>query len=153
VLGHVAAASPETPGSFWLLASFLRWPFAIVVLLLQAALVYRIAPCGSIPWRWVTPGAFVFAAGWLGASALFTLYADLVGAYAAVFGALGGMVVLLVWFQVSAYALLLGAEMNAGLTGRCNIATDTDSTALSRHSTAVGAPTRRTARSGTSPGV
>jgi membrane protein len=64
----------------------------------------------------VTPGAVVFAVGWLGASALFTLYADLVGAYTAVFGALGGIVVLLVWFQVTAYALLIGAEINAALS-------------------------------------
>ena len=51
VLGHMAASSPETPGYFWLIASFSRWPLAIVVLLLQAALVYRIAPCGRVPWR------------------------------------------------------------------------------------------------------
>lgn len=69
-----------------------------------------------MPWRWVTPGALVFAVGWLEASALFTLYADPVGAYTTVFGALGGMVVLLAWFQLTAYALLIGAELNAGLT-------------------------------------
>ena len=76
----------------------------------------------------MTPGAVVFAVGWLAASALFTLYADLVGAYAAVFGALGAMVVLLVWFQVTAYTLLIGAEMNAGLT--CDRTNAGDSTSL-----------------------
>ena len=119
VLGHLAASSPETPGYFWLVSSFSRWPLAVVVLLLQAALVYRIAPCGKAPWRWASSGgAVVFAIGWSCASALFTLYADLVGAYTAVFGALGGIVVLLVWFQVTAYAVLIGAEMNAVLDMR-----------------------------------
>ena len=116
MLGNMAAASPETPGTFWLAASLSRWPLVMLVLLLQAALVYRIAPCGAIPWRWVTPGAVVFAVGWLGASTLFTLYADFVGAYTAVFGVLGGIVVLLAWFQITAYALLSGAELNAALT-------------------------------------
>jgi membrane protein len=116
IVGHLAAASGEAPGTFWLVASASRWPLAMLVLLLQGALVYRIAPCGDIPWRWVTPGAAVFTAGWIGASAVFNVYADLVGAYTAVFGILGGIVVLLVWFQITAYALLLGAELNAVLT-------------------------------------
>ena len=115
VLGRVAASSAATPASFWQVASLSRWPLALAILLLQAGLVYRIAPCGAIPWRWVTPGALVFAIGWLCASVLFTMYADLVGAYTAVFGVLGGIVVLLVWFQLTAYALLLGAELNAAL--------------------------------------
>jgi len=120
VVGHVAASSPETPHTFWLIAAFSRWPLVTIVLLLQAALVCRIAPCGTVPWRWVTPGALVFAVGWMSASALFNLYADLVGAYTAVFGVLGGVVVLLAWFQISAYALLLGAQLNAVLTHRRN---------------------------------
>jgi len=124
VLSHIAASSPETPNTFWHLASSSRWPLAVAVLLLQAALVYRIAPCGAIPWRWVTPGAVVFAVGWICATALFTLYADFVGAYTAVFGVLGGVVVLLAWFQITAYALLFGAELNAVLTGGPNIALD-----------------------------
>lgn len=78
--------------------------------------MYRIAPCGAVPWRRVTPGAVVFVVGWLSASALLNAYADFVGAYTAIFGVLGDVVVLLVWFQVTAYALLFGAELNAALT-------------------------------------
>jgi membrane protein len=115
LLGRIAAG-PQAPDWLWLVGSLARWPLIVAVLLLQAGLVYRIAPCGSVAWRWSTPGAVVFAGGWLCASALFNLYADLIGAYAAIFGVLGGVVVLMVWFQITAYALLIGAELNAVLT-------------------------------------
>jgi membrane protein len=109
------ASTRETPATFWLLAAAARWPLALLVLLLQASFVYRLAPSETIPWRSVLPGAMVFAAGWLVASALFNAYVDMIGVYAPVFGFLGGVVVLLVWFQITAYSLLLGAELNAAL--------------------------------------
>jgi membrane protein len=61
------------------------------------------------------PVALVFGVGWLCASALFAVYADLVGAYTPVFGVLGGIVVLLVWFPIIAYALIIGAELNTAV--------------------------------------
>jgi len=52
VIGQVVATSPGTPHAFWLVASISRWSLIVSVLLLQAALVYRIALCGVIPWCW-----------------------------------------------------------------------------------------------------
>src|SRR5919204_292210 len=70
-----------------------------------------------LPWGWLTPGTVLFALGWLAASTLFVIYVSWAGAYAATYGALGGVIVLLLWLELSALALLLGAELTAMLHG------------------------------------
>jgi membrane protein len=83
-----------------------------LVLLLEASVIFRVAPNAKPRWKIVSPGGLVFVGGWLIASALFVLYVDKSGGYAATYGVLGGVVVLLLWLQITAYALLLGAELN-----------------------------------------
>ena len=102
----------EAPAWFWALAGFIRWPMLLLILLLEAGIAYRVAPNARPRWRFITPGALLFAVGWLMASSLFVLYVDKAGGYAATYGFLGGVVVLLLWLQITAYALLLGAELN-----------------------------------------
>jgi membrane protein len=63
----------------------------------------------------VTPGAVVFGLGWLAASFLFVVYVKFAGGYASSYGVIGGVVVILLWLQLTMYALLLGAEVNAQL--------------------------------------
>jgi len=84
----------------------------VIILLAEAMVVYRVAPNDKPAWRFITPGAVLFAVGWLGASTLFVLYVDKAGGYASTYGFLGGVVVLLLWLQITAYALLMGAELN-----------------------------------------
>ena len=74
--------------------------------------MFRVAPNSKPSWRFITPGALLFAVGWLLASALFVFYVDKTGSYAGTYGVLGGVVVLLLWLQLTAFALLLGAELN-----------------------------------------
>ena len=116
LLGQWASGS-GMPGVFWAVAGFARWPLLLLVLTAEAAIVFRVAPNSKLPWGWVTPGTVVFAVGWLAASTLFLLYVSWAGAYAATYGALGGVIVLLLWLQLSALALLLGAELTAMLHG------------------------------------
>ena len=106
------AGGDAAPDWFRALADFARWPLLVVVLLLEASVVFRVAPNAKPRWRIVSPGALVFVGGWLGASALFVLYVDKTGGYAGTYGVLGGVVVLMLWLQITAYALLLGAELN-----------------------------------------
>lgn len=88
----------------------LLWLFAVAGL----ALTYRFAPAREpARWRWLTWGSVVAATLWLGGSVLFALYVRTLGSYAKTYGALGGVIVLLMWFYLSSFLLVLGAEINA----------------------------------------
>ena len=79
-----------------------------------AAGLYRFAPNKPSPaWHDILPGALLFAAGWLAATAAFAFYAANFGSYNATYGSLGAVVVLITWFYVTALLLLLGAEFAA----------------------------------------
>lgn len=93
-----------------------RWVLLAGVAVLGLAVLYRYAPDRhTARWRWVTPGSLIAAALWLIASALFALYVRNWGSYGETYGALGGVVVLLMWFYLSGYIVILGAEINAEL--------------------------------------
>ncbi|MEB3416314.1 YihY/virulence factor BrkB family protein [Alteriqipengyuania sp. WL0013] len=82
--------------------------------ILGSGALYRLVPHGVTPtWREVMPGAVFFAIGWLVLTAAFGAYVANFGNYNATFGALGGVIVLLTWFYLSAYLLLIGAELVA----------------------------------------
>lgn len=81
-----------------------------------AAYLYRHGP--DIPadeHRAIWPGAFVFAIGWVVATAGFGLYVRHFGNYGATYGSLGAVVLLLTWFYLSAWLLLIGAELNQSI--------------------------------------
>jgi membrane protein len=91
-----------------------RWLFLLGVAVLGLATVYRFAPDRArAQWRWITPGSMIAAVLWLLGSALFALYVRNWGSYGETYGALGGVVVLLMWFYLSGYIIILGAEINA----------------------------------------
>ena len=86
--------------------------FTVVAL----AVLYRFAPSrAEAKWRWITPGSLLAAGLWLLTSLAFSFYVSNFGSYDAYYGALGGVVVALLWFYISAYAVILGAELNAEL--------------------------------------
>ncbi len=94
----------------------------IGAVLLGLSLLYRFAPSRELPkWRWVTPGSMVATMLWVAASALFSTYVAQFASYDKTYGPLGTVAVVMMWFYVTAYAVLLGAELNAELelqTGR-----------------------------------
>lgn len=94
--------------------SALRWIVLWFLVVLGLAVVYRFAPDREEPkWRWVTWGSAVAATLWIVGSVLFAIYVRNFGSYGATYGALGGVVVLLLWFYLSGFVVLLGAEINA----------------------------------------
>jgi membrane protein len=94
--------------------SLIRWPILALMLLAGLSVVYRHGPDREDPrWRWVSPGALVAVALWLVGSALMSVYVDNFGSYNETYGALGAVAVLLLWFFISAFIILLGAEINA----------------------------------------
>ncbi len=92
----------------------LRWILLWLFAILGLALVYRYAPSRENPqWRWVTWGSVVAATLWLLSSFLFSLYVRDFGSYGKTYGALGGVIVLLMWFYLQAFSIVIGAELNA----------------------------------------
>ncbi len=90
------------------------WFGAAALASLAVAALYRYAPDRRDPaWAWLSPGAIVATLGWIVMTAGFGFYAAHFGNYNATYGALGAVVVLLMWLYLSAYILLLGAELNA----------------------------------------
>ena len=80
------------------------------------ALLYWAAPNVKQPgFRWVTPGGILAVVGWLIASGAFAFYVANFASYNKTYGALGGVIVFLVWLWISNIAMLLGAEFNAEL--------------------------------------
>lgn len=98
------------------LARTLRWLLLIGLFFVAAAILYRFAPSRvGARWRWIVPGAALAALVWLAASIGFSVYLARFDAYNATFGSLGAVAALLMWFWISAYAICMGAEINAQL--------------------------------------
>jgi membrane protein len=79
-------------------------------------LLYRFGPSRKPPERpRITPGAALATVLWLIASELLSFYVSRIGSFGATYGSLGAAVGIMLWFYISAYAVLLGAELNARL--------------------------------------
>jgi membrane protein len=121
-LGQAVADKAGLGGAFTLLWSIARWPLAFGAVLLLFGLIYYYAPnVDHRRWQWVTPGSFVGALLWLALSGLFTLYVTFAGSYSKTYGSLAAGVILMLWLNYSAWAILFGAELNAELERQADI--------------------------------
>ncbi|WP_370321057.1 YihY/virulence factor BrkB family protein [Oricola sp.] len=113
VLPAVFAVLPF-PGQTETIVSLLRWPILAGSAIFGLSLIYRYGPARPRPrWRWITPGAVVACVLWVGGSMLFALYVRNFASYNETFGSLGGVVILLMWLWLSAFIVLLGAEVDS----------------------------------------
>ena len=103
----------ETFRGFWNLA---RWAGIIGFILLALELLYFLAPNTKQRWRDTTPGALFALGGWLLVSFGFKFYVARFGNYNATYGALGGVMVLMLWLYLTGVAILLGGEINSVLS-------------------------------------
>ncbi|HEY6483993.1 MAG TPA: YihY/virulence factor BrkB family protein [Steroidobacteraceae bacterium] len=100
-------------GGAWVV-DILRWVLLWMVAMASLAVIYRYAPARKrAQWRWVSSGSVVASTLWLAGSALFAIYVRTFAAYGKTYGALGGVIALLMWFYLSSFAVVLGAEVNA----------------------------------------
>jgi len=121
-VGTAIADKAGLGGAFTLLWSIARWPIAFVAVLLLFAFIYYYAPnVEHRRWQWITPGSLVGAALWLALSGLFTLYVTFAGSYSKTYGSLAAGVILLLWLNYSAWAILFGAELNSALERQADI--------------------------------
>ncbi|MBO3734131.1 YihY/virulence factor BrkB family protein [Glycomyces niveus] len=93
--------------------SWVKWPIVIILVIVIVTLLYWLAPAKRSRFRQRAPGAALAVVLWIAASVLFGLYAANFGSYDKTYGALGGVIVFLVWLWITNAALLFGAEFNA----------------------------------------
>ena len=94
--------------------SLVRWPLVVCLFLIGLAATYRYAPSRDSPqWKWLSYGAGLASFLWLVGSAGFSLYVSKFGSYDKTYGSLGAVVIFLLWLYLSAYVVLLGAELNS----------------------------------------
>jgi membrane protein len=91
----------------------LQWPVVFGLVAFAIAAIYYFAPDAEQEWIWITPGSVFATALWLLISIGFKFYISNFTSYNATYGAIGGVIVLMLWFYVSALAVLVGAELNA----------------------------------------
>lgn len=93
--------------------AWLRWPALLLVMMLVIAVFYRFGPCRRSPrWRWLSVGSVVATLMWLIGSGGLSLYFGRVVSVSEIYGSLGAVVMLMLWFWLSAFVVLLGAEFN-----------------------------------------
>jgi membrane protein len=121
-LGDAIAKKAGLGGIFQWTWAILRWPIAFCAILLFFALVYYLGPnMRQRNWKWVTPGSILGGALWLVLSGLFALYVTFAGNYTKTYGTLASGIILLLWLNYSAVAVLYGAELNSELERQADI--------------------------------
>src|SRR5688572_17658795 len=101
-------------GAFTSLWTVLRWLFVLVFVFLAFQLIYYFAPdLHEQQLRWLTPGAAVGVILWLLVSFLFGSYLNFYNTYSVVYGSLGAVIILLLWFYLTGVTILIGGEVNS----------------------------------------
>ncbi len=91
----------------------LRWPLLFCTALLGLEVLYSFAPCHEkFKWRWMSRGSFYATLIWVTASSFFSLFVTNFGSYNETYGSISAIIILLLWFWMSAMIILLGAEIN-----------------------------------------
>jgi membrane protein len=100
----------DTFASVW---TVVQSTVALALVVAALELIYYAAPNAESEWSWLTPGAVLACGLWVCASLGFKLYVRQFADFGAVYGSIGGIIVLLLWFYLTGLAILVGAELNA----------------------------------------
>jgi membrane protein len=93
-----------------------KWPAILAIVTLVVAILYYVTPNVQQPkFRWISIGATLAIVVWAAASAAFAFYVSRFGSYNKTYGALGSVIVFLLWLWITNLALLFGAELDAEL--------------------------------------
>ena len=97
-------------------AMWVTWPVMLGLFNIALSALYRYAPHRrEAQWRWVTPGSIFATVLWVVASYGFSIYLNEFGSYNKTYGSVGGIIILLMWLYLSAYIILIGAEVNSAI--------------------------------------
>jgi membrane protein len=98
---------------FVTLWTWLRWPVSLFLVTLAIAVVYYVAPDAQQEFRFITPGATLAVIVWVLSSLGFNYYVSNFADYSVMYGSIGTIIALLLYFFISTAVLLFGAEVNA----------------------------------------
>src|SRR5699024_10345942 len=106
--------------SFSILA--LRWVLITCTVLISMTLLYSLGPCHRHPrWHWLSIGSVAATLLWLAGSGGLSLYTSHIGNFSNIYGRLGVIVMLQLWFFLTAFAFLVGAEINVEVERRMHL--------------------------------
>ncbi|WP_424966803.1 MULTISPECIES: YihY/virulence factor BrkB family protein [unclassified Dinoroseobacter] len=109
--------------AFWG-TQILAWMVMLGSLTLGLAIVYRFGPSRTnAQWRWLSPGSIFASIGWVLASIGFTLYVANFASYNESFGALAGVIILLLWLWLTSFVILVGGQLNAEIEHQTKVDT------------------------------
>ncbi|MFN2517104.1 MAG: YihY/virulence factor BrkB family protein [Pyrinomonadaceae bacterium] len=92
----------------------LQWPVVLAFVFLAFELIYYFAPdLHEQQLRWLAPGAMIGVILWLLVSFLFGSYLNFYNTYSVVYGSLGAVIILMLWFYLTGVTILIGGEVNA----------------------------------------
>jgi membrane protein len=114
----------------------LQWPVIVALIMTGLGFVYYIGPDVQQEWIWIMPGTVAGMLLWLIASLGFKWYVSAFADYQKTYGAIGGVMVTLLWFYVSGLAMLFGAEMNAVIEHASPLGKDPGERVPGQHQTA-----------------
>jgi len=101
--------------TIWIVAQV---PLVLAFVLFTFAMIYYFAPnLYEQKWYWISPGSIIGILLWLLVSFLFRIYLRYFDTYSATYGALGAVIVLMLWFYLTGVAILIGGKINAEIEG------------------------------------
>ncbi|WP_110113120.1 YihY/virulence factor BrkB family protein [Bacillus sp. CGMCC 1.16541] len=114
VIRHFVMDKIDLPSSWYQTWFLVKWGMGTLFLLLFFMLLYMLVPSATLKWREVIPGAIFATIGWQGISTGFSYYVQF-GSYSEIYGQLGSIIILMVWFYLTATVLLIGGLLNASV--------------------------------------
>lgn len=108
----ISARKIDIPFLQTVMKSGVRWGVVCACLWIATTTVYSIAPSIKLPWYWFSPGSVFAVVGWVVVSQGFRFYVEDFATYNTTYGALGGVIVLMVWLNLTGAVLLMGGQIN-----------------------------------------
>ena len=108
-----APGSVLAAGLLQFLYALIRWSLIFCLLNLGLQMIYYTLPATRLPWRFFSPGSVLTTTGWFLGSLIFANYIDRFADYQRLYGSLGSLVILMIWFYCASLLLLLGGEIDS----------------------------------------
>lgn len=112
-LAEYVAAQVRLGAAFEWTWKIAQWPIVFALVATAIGFIYHFAPDVEQDFVWITPGSLVATLLWLLGSLGFRFYVVNFGSYNETYGAIGGVIVLMIWLYLTGLVIIIGAEMNA----------------------------------------